>query len=380
MSDTARDVDVHRQHTPRVLFVGRGRISLPLPPWLAKKWDALSAELDLHVVNAGEGTGDRRFTLLPTSAGGFYPRLPFSVAETLRRFRPQAVVASDPYVGAAVLAARAAARADPKVIVEVHGDPRTFTRLYGSNARRVLSPVADRIMRIVLRRADATRALSPYTSSVVEELRGLQATASFPTWSDLSAFDDPAPAPIPEDPVVVFVGALEPYKNVEGLASAWRRVAAELPGARLVAVGNGSRRATVEELVRACPGQVEYHPELPPAEIVRAMDAARALVLPSWPEGLGRVVLEAFARGRGVVATDAGGIPDIVTHDRDGLLIPRRDTDALVAALLRVLRDRGLAERLGAAARETYGAWHQTPEDFAHAYRDLVDRVLAGAR
>ena len=41
---------------------------------------------------------------------------------------------------------------------------------------------------------------------------------------------------------------------------------------------------------------------------------ARALVLPSWPEGLGRVVIEAFARGRAVVATDAGGIPDLVTE------------------------------------------------------------------
>jgi glycosyltransferase involved in cell wall biosynthesis len=91
-------------------------------------------------------------------------------------------------------------------------------------------------------------------------------------------------------------------------------------------------------------------------------------------------VLEAFARGRGVVATDAGGIPDIVTQERDGLLIPPADTDALVAGLRRVLEDRGLAVRLGAAARERYTDWHQTPEDFARAYRDLVERTLAGAR
>jgi hypothetical protein len=44
-----------------------------------------------------------------------------------------------------------------------------------------------------------------------------------------------------------------------------------------------------------------------------------------------------------------------------------------------VLEDKALVERLGGAARETYGKWHQTPEAFAHAYRDLVDRVLAGA-
>jgi glycosyltransferase involved in cell wall biosynthesis len=91
-------------------------------------------------------------------------------------------------------------------------------------------------------------------------------------------------------------------------------------------------------------------------------------------------VLEAFARGRGVVATDAGGIPDIVTHDRDGILIPPGDTDALVSGLRALLEDDVLAARLGAAARETYGGWHQSADDFAHAYRELVDRVLAGAR
>jgi glycosyltransferase involved in cell wall biosynthesis len=365
---------------PRVLFVGRGRISLPLAPWLAKKWDALGEVFELRVLNAGTGSGDARFRLLPPSAAGFYPRLPIEAARELRGFRPQAVVASDPNVGAAVLAARDATRSRAKVIVEAHGDPRTFTRLYGSEARKAVSPLTDLVTSVTLRRADATRALSRFTSSVVEGYRGRPATACFPTWSDLSAFDNPSLVPVPEAQAVVFVGALERYKNVDGLAAAWRRLARELSEARLVVVGNGSRRAVIESLVRELPRQVEHHPELAPEAVAAAMDAARALVLPSWPEGLGRVVLEAFARGRGAVATDAGGIPDIVTDERDGLLVPPGDTDALVDALLRVLRDDSLAERLGSAARETYRAWHQTPEDFARAYRDLVDRVLAGAR
>ena len=73
------------------------------------------------------------------------------------------------------------------------------------------------------------------------------------------------------------------------------------------------------------------------------MDDATLLVLPSWPEGLGRVIIEAFARGRGVVATEAGGIPDLVTHEREGLLIPPADVTALTEALERVLTDRELA-------------------------------------
>jgi glycosyltransferase involved in cell wall biosynthesis len=92
------------------------------------------------------------------------------------------------------------------------------------------------------------------------------------------------------------------------------------------------------------------------------------------------VVLEAFARGRTVVATDAGGIPDMVTSEHDGILIPPADDDALVAGMRRVLGDRKLAERLGTAGRETYADWHQTAGDFARSYRELIDRVLDGAR
>ena len=83
----------------RVLFVGRGRLALPLPPWLAKKWDALEEVFDLRVVNAGTGQGDPRFHMLSDLAAAFYSRLPFEVAREIRTFRPDAVVASDPYVG-----------------------------------------------------------------------------------------------------------------------------------------------------------------------------------------------------------------------------------------------------------------------------------------
>jgi glycosyltransferase involved in cell wall biosynthesis len=362
-----------------VLFVGRGRITLPLAPWLQKKWDALSEELDLRVLNAGTGESDGRFHLLPDGAAAFYPRLPFEVARELRLFKPAVIVASDPYVGLASRTGRTLARSHAKLVVEVHGDPRTLTRAYGSDARKLVSPAADAAARRGLAGADATRALSNFTSSLVERVRGKPATATFPTYSDLSAFAEPPVVPVPDARRVVFVGALEAYKNIDGLADAWRTIAAEYPDATLSIVGDGARRAVVDRLRGELPGQVVHLPKLEPGDVVAEVDAACALVLPSWPEGLGRVVLEAFARGRPVIGTDGGGIPDIVTDGVDGILIPRADTAALVVALRRVLDDKALVERLGAAARETYARWHQTPEDFARAYRDLVDRVLAGA-
>jgi glycosyltransferase involved in cell wall biosynthesis len=353
---------------------------LPLAPWLAAKWDALSEVFDVRALNAGTGRDDARFHLLAERSWAFYPTLPFEVARELRSRPADAVIASDPYLAAAALGGRAVVRSGAKVIAELHGDPRTFARLYGSSRRRLLAGISDAVARGALRRADATRAVSTFTARLVEEVRGLPPTATFLAYSDLSAFADPPVLPVPEAPAVVFVGSLEPYKNVDRLATSWRRLAPTVPGARLTIVGSGSQRRVVDALVRDLSGQVAYHERLEPAAVAKAIDDARALVLPSFPEGLGRVVLEAFARGRGVVATDGGGIPDMVTDGRNGLLVAPHDTDALTEALRRVLEDRELAVRIGAAGRETYRAWHQTPAEFAASYHDLVDRVLQGAR
>ncbi len=373
---------------PRVLFVGRSRYRLPLPHWLAKKWDALEVQLDYLVLGAAEAGSplrSERFRLQPPlssrvlDAPAYYLRLPFRIRRQLAEFRPDVIVAGDPYVGAAALIGRRLAGSDTRLIVEVHGDWRTFTRGYGSGARRAFSPLADYLSRVAVRRADATRALSGFTSGLIESVRGRPASAAFPTYSDLSAFTENAVQPLPERPVAVFVAALEAYKNVDGLAAAWRRVAAELPLARLVIIGQGSKQHVVDGLVRELPAQVEHHPRLLPSEVAVQLDAATLLVLPSWPEGLGRVVIEAFARGRGVIATGAGGVLDLVTDGREGLLIPPADTDGLVEALVRVMSDRELAGRLGAAAHVRYADWHSTPERFAIQMRELVERTIDGS-
>lgn len=372
---------------PRVLFVGRMRYRLPLPGWLAKKWDAVEEQLDYRILATAEHGSPLRAERFRLSAPTrprrlegllFYLRLPLRVRRELRAFRPVAIFASDPFVGAAALAGRRLGGSRTPVIVEVHGDWRTFTRLYGSPARRLVAAPADRFAVYAVRHADATRAVSTFTAKLVEEVRGSPPSAVFTAFSDLSSFADRPPAPLPSRPTVAFVGALEAYKNIDGLAAAWRLLAERVPDARLVVVGRGSRRRVVELLLVDFPGRVTYHEWLEPDEVSAVLDDATLLVLPSWPEGLGRVVIEAFARGRAVVATDAGGIPDLVTDEVEGLLVPPADVGALAAALERVLADPTLAERLGAAAKERYAEWHSTPEELAAEMRSLVDRVVAG--
>jgi glycosyltransferase involved in cell wall biosynthesis len=95
-------------------------------------------------------------------------------------------------------------------------------------------------------------------------------------------------------------------------------------------------------------------------------------VLPSRREGMGRVVVEAFCRGRPVVGTRGGGIEDIVEDERTGLLLPPDDAPALARALVRILTDRRLAEELGSRARAGSERWYATPEQFAERVRDLA--------
>jgi glycosyltransferase involved in cell wall biosynthesis len=355
----------------RVLMVARTRYALPLPPGRERKFAALRERVELRVLATsadGRPRDDGVFHLvgrLPLDGLLFWALLPLRTRRLAREHRAQVIVAQSPYEAAL-------ARGAPRLIVEVHGDWRTFTRLYGSGWRRLLSPVADAIARRGLRRADAVRTISGYTSGLVREL-GVEPDAEFPTFFDLDAFIDTAPAPLPERPSALFVGVLELYKNVDGLARVWRRVAPRVPGARLTIVGRGPRQEVVEALVRDLPQQVEWVERLEPAEVAAALDAATCLVLPSRSEGLGRVLLEAFLRGRPTVAMNVGGIRDAVEGGVSGLLAD--DETGLEEALVRVLTDRELAERLAGGAQEASQRWQATPEQYAENLAGLVEKV-----
>ncbi len=385
---TLRDAGAAPAEKPRVLIVS----GEPLDASSAETLRALRDELDYCVLGrARRGERPRRSAVGPGSVhlsrrwpgpfDGllFHLGLPFRVRAFVRRFRPQVVIAESPYLGFLVLMALAfRRRSRPSLVVETHGDWRAASRR-GSRAGIVFAPLLDWAARYALRRADALRALSPYTAGLAEHEAGVPPLESFPAYIDLSIFTGSPPAPLPQTPTALFVGMLEAYKNVDGLAQAWRRVAAEVPDARLVIVGRGALAEVVERLLEDYPDRVDHYPELAPADVARRMDESTCLVLPSRSEGLGRVLIEAFARGRGAVASRVGGIPDVVRDGVDGLLVDPRDTDDIAAALIRVLGDRELAERLGRAAAERYRDWDSTPDEYASRVRLLVDRTLAGS-
>jgi glycosyltransferase involved in cell wall biosynthesis len=357
---------------PPLLLVARTRYELPLSPSLGRKFAALAGRFDLRVLATaanGRAQDDGTFRLvgrLPLFDGPlFYALLPLRVRRLAREHHATVIVTQSPYEAVFVWLARSGA----KMVVELHGDWRTATRLYGSPLRRVLSPLADAVGAFGLRRADAVRTLSPYTSDLVRGL-GIEPAGEFAAFMDFELFVDRPPVPLPDRPVALFVGVLELYKNVDGLARAWRLAAPRLPGAQLRIIGRGTRRAVVEELVRDLPQQTTWTERLTQEEVARALDEATCLVLPSRSEGLGRVLIEAFLRGRPVVAMGVGGIRDVVTDGVNGRLVG--SDEELADTLVEVLGDRAVSERLAARTVESGERWLATPEEYAARLGDLV--------
>jgi glycosyltransferase involved in cell wall biosynthesis len=307
----------------------------------------------------------------------FHATLPFRVRREIRRLEPDAVMTQSPYEAIAVLGGRSLARRRPALIVELHGDWRTFSRLYGSPLRRVLAPVADRLAPWALARADAVRTLSAYTSGLARQV-GVEPAAEFIAYTDLETFTDTPAAPLPSRPQALFVGVLERYKNVDGIAAAWRSVTERLPDARLRLVGDGHRRDVVEELVAAHPDTVSWTPSLAPEDIARAIDESSVLLLPSRAEGTPRILLEAFCRGRAAVGGRVGGVPDVLENGVSGLLVDPEDVEGIADAVVRVLGDPALAGRMGRAARERVDAFLFTPAEFAERTAALVEKAVAG--
>lgn len=155
------------------------------------------------------------------------------------------------------------------------------------------------------------------------------------------------------DLLVLAIGSLMKRKGHRVLLEAMRRVDAEggTPAWKVAIAGEGAERADLEAFIaehglggRAILlGNRDDVPDLQAAADIFAM--------PSLWEGLPLAVLEAMFAANPVIATTASGIPEAITHDENGLLIPPGDPDALAASLRRLLRDPALRERLGSRAR-----------------------------
>lgn len=189
--------------------------------------------------------------------------------------------------------------------------------------------------------------------------------------------------PLGDVPTAVFVGRLNEWKGWQDVIEAAGEVRQAVPGCRILLAGGtvpaaGITNADVRRAIAAVDpggGFLQWVGELDDAREV--MQRSWVVLVPSRrPEPFGNVVIEGMAEGRAVIGTRAGGITETVIEGETGLLVPPADPAALAAAMVRLLGDRGSAERMGRAGLERYELQFQ-PKRHAEAWRAQLERTLS---
>ncbi|MCC7352241.1 MAG: glycosyltransferase family 4 protein [Anaerolineae bacterium] len=222
------------------------------------------------------------------------------------------------------------------------------------------------LVRRVLRAAHTVVVLSGWTQAMFQQL-GID-TKVMPILVDTGRFAYRERTVFP--PVILWAKGLSLRTNPLMAVRAFARVQSEMPEARLQLAGNGALLAETRRLAKETGAQVEFLGNVPFAEIHRLYDAAGVFWNTSYADNMPDNVLEASACGLPVIATRVAGVPLIVQDDKNALLVEADDDEALAQKTLAVLRDAGLAARLGHAARqnaEQYG-WPAARERLAAIY------------
>jgi L-malate glycosyltransferase len=169
-----------------------------------------------------------------------------------------------------------------------------------------------------------------------------------------------------EAPIVGNVAALVPHKGQRYLIDAAALVVRQVPDARFVIAGDGELRLQLEKQVKD--HRLEKHVFLAGfrPDVLSLHKAFDIFVMSSVTEGLGTSLLDAMACGKPIVATTAGGIPEVVEHGVSGFLVPPRDPERLAQALVTLLKDAEKRQALGSAAlarvRERFSAERMVQE------------------
>jgi glycosyltransferase involved in cell wall biosynthesis len=224
------------------------------------------------------------------------------------------------------------------------------------------------------RRADRVLVPSLFTAGEVERRlqvpreRIVVCPPGAPAWTPRSA--------APRDGYVLFVGTLEPRKNVGGLLDAYERVIDTAAELELLLVGSATdaSRAWLERIGRPpLKGKVRHVGYVDASRMRQMYEGARVLVMPSFDEGFGIPVLDAMTLGVPVVAARRGSLPEVL-GDAGRLVDPEAPAE-IADAILQVAQDDGYADALAArgVARSRAFRWDETARRVYGAYRDAVE-------
>jgi len=382
-----------------ICFIGGSRYSNPLDLTSEKKFRSLLKLGEIYVIGFSENISPQTFThyahfyLLPCPSFPWLRYfLMFSAGMCLALWcilhhKAQIVVAQSPYEGAAAGAAKVLARLlgrQASLIVENHGDFENSLFMQ----RRVWSQALYRLLmrgaaRFALAQADALRAVSDSTRKQLEVWAPGKPTSQFIAWTDIGAFRRSGSyVKKSKEVFLLYAGVLIPGKGVHILLDAFAGVAPEFPDARLLIVGkdaNPEYAASLKEQVFSLGlrDKVIFREPVSQTELAQYMARSEALILPSFSEALGRVVMEAMTVGIPVIGSEVGGIPELIKDGVTGFLVPPGDVPRLADRIRWVLKNPQEAALLGLRAKECAAKIFST-ESYIQHYASLLKAALSG--
>ncbi len=250
-------------------------------------------------------------------------------------------------------------------------------RIFETGWNRLRFGVLSRLERRNARRADRVVVTSQHSRRVAVREYGLDPARIriVPEGIDVEEWSSAPRRDVSSDGPGVVITIARQYrrKNTAALIEAMAQVRREMPGVQLRVIGGGPELPRLRSLAASLglgDGGVAFLGAAATRDaIVAEMTHADVFCLPSRQEGFGIVFLEAMAAGLPIVAANAGAIPEVAPHGEVSLLVPPDDIRALSDALLDLLRDRALRDRLSAAGRarwRRYG-WPETARLFLEA-------------
>ncbi len=257
--------------------------------------------------------------MLPAYLGAFA----VAAERAARQLKPD-VLHAHWWLPAGLCALPAARRLDIPLVVTIHG----------SDAHLLRYAPLRKLAAHVLHKASLVATVSEDLRRQVEEIDPRLPTAvlRLPVNTDVPIVPMSAELPLR----LLAAGRLAPEKGFDVLIEAMRIAVAQGLDVSLDIVGSGPERRRLAMLAAPLGNRVRLIPALAHADLMRRLDEVHALVAPSRREGLGMVALEAFTRGRPVIASRVGGLAESVEDGVDGVLVPPGDPVALAAALARL--------------------------------------------
>jgi glycosyltransferase involved in cell wall biosynthesis len=257
-------------------------------------------------------------------------------------------------------------------VLTLHGNMRVHAKR-GENKGKPYYRLAAFLEGIALQKTDGVVSISSYTEELVKPLA--KRSWLLPNAADSRYFE--ATHKPTQPPTIVFVGGLDERKNPVGFIKACAPLF-EGSGWKFRLCGTGAKGSAYLAELEALAAQyqwIELAGWKSREELLMEMERASLLVLPTFEDNCPMVILEAMAVGLPVIASRVGGVPDLITNGKTGMMFDPLTPTSMRGATERILSDIGLRNRLGEAAkREARERFH--PEVIARAHLDIYREVL----